>query len=147
MEKAVKKVTTTPLDDQPATIDDKPTNLNDVKPLVVPKNVQKENQAGGGSCAGSMEPLVMRPVCYKLATARRGTPFRPYNAPGQKRPQSCEIRDSDEKLACKISKVENKTDMEGDANIEIQTSSCDDWLAKQDLALLYSWTWSLLQIH
>ena len=105
MENAVKKVTTLPLDDQPVTIDDKPTNLNNVKPLVVPKNVPKENQAGGGSCAVSMEPLVITPVHYKLPTARRGTPFKPYNAPGQKRPQSCEIRDSDEEMAHKISKV------------------------------------------
>ena len=37
-------------------------------------------------------------------------------------------------MAPKISKVENKTDMEGDANIEIETSSYDDWLAKQGLA-------------
>ena len=51
MVKAVKKVTTLPLDDQPVTIDDEPTNLNYVKPLVVPKNVP-----GGGSCAVSMEP-------------------------------------------------------------------------------------------
>ena len=85
MEKAVKKVTTTSLD-QPVTIDDEPTNLNNVKPLVIPKNVPKENQAGGGSCAVSMEPLVIRPVRYKLPTARRDTLFRPYNAPGQKRP-------------------------------------------------------------
>ena len=127
-------MTTLPLDDQPVTIDDEPTNLNDVKPLVVPENVLKENQAGGGSCAVSMEPLVIRPVCYKLPTARRGTLFRPYNAPGQKRPQSCEIRDSDEEMAHKIRKVENKTDMEGNANIEIETSSYDDWLAKQGLA-------------
>ena len=73
-----------------------------------------------------MEPLLIRPVCYKLPTARRGTPFRPYNAPGQKRPKSCKIRDSDDETAHKISKVENETDMEGDANIEIETSYC--WL-------------------
>ena len=42
MEKAVKKVITLPLDDQPVTIDDELTNLNDVKPLVVPKNVPKK---------------------------------------------------------------------------------------------------------
>ena len=37
-------------------------------------------------------------------------------------------------MAHKISKVENETDMEGDANIEIETVSYDDWLAKQGLA-------------
>ena len=80
-------MTTTPLDDQPVTIDDEPTSPDEVKPLVVPKNVPKENQAGGGSCTVSMEPFMIRPAHDNLPTARRGTPFRPYNAPGQKRPQ------------------------------------------------------------
>ena len=105
-------MTTTPLDYQPVTKDDKPSNLDDVKPFVVPKNVPKENQAGGGSCAVSMEPLVIRPACEKLPTARRGTLFRTYNAPGQKRPQICKIRDSDEEMAPKINKVENETSMQ-----------------------------------
>ena len=33
-----------------------------------------------------------------------------------------------------VTKVKNGTDMKGDANIEIETSSYDDWLAKQGLA-------------
>ena len=129
MGKAVKKVTTTPPDDQLVTIDDEARNMDDVKPLVIPKNVPKENQAGGGSCAVSMEHLVIRPAHDKLPTARRSTPFRPYNAPGKKRPQIHKIRDSDEEMSHKISKVENETDMGGDANIEIETLSYDDWLA------------------
>ena len=47
---------TTPLEDQPLTIDDEPAKLDDVKPLKVPEKVLKGNKAGGGLCAVSMEP-------------------------------------------------------------------------------------------
>ena len=69
-------------------------------------------------------------VCEKLPTARRGKQFTAYNATGQKRPQIHKIRDNDEETSPKISKIEK----EGDANIEIETSSYDDWLAEQGLA-------------
>ena len=117
---------TTPLDEQPVIIKDEPAKIEDVKPLIVPDKLLKENKAGGGSYAVSMEHLVIRPVCNKLPTARRGTQFRPYNAVGQKRPQIHKNGDNEEETSPKISKIEKETDVEGDANIEIVTSSYDD---------------------
>ena len=70
VKKAVKKVATPPLDDQPVTIDDEPANMEDMKPLIVPTNVPKENKAGGGTCAVSMEHLKIKLVHDKLPTER-----------------------------------------------------------------------------
>ena len=105
-----------------------------MKPLIVPDKLLKKNKAGGGSCAVSMEHLVIRPVCNKLPTARRGTQFRPYNAAGQQRPQICKNGDNEEETSTKISKIEKGKDVEGNANIEKETLSYDDWLAEQGLA-------------
>ena len=125
---------TTPLDDQLLTINDEPAKLDDVKSLIVPHKVPKENKAGGGLCAVSMDHWVIKRVHEKLPTARRGKQFTPYNAAGQKRPQIHKIRDNNEETSPKISKIEKETDVEGDANIEIEMSSYDDWLAEQGLA-------------
>ena len=56
-----------PLDDQPVIIDDDPSpeeeTLEEVmKPLIVPEKIPKLDESVGGTCAVSMEQLVLRPV-------------------------------------------------------------------------------------
>ena len=91
-----------------------------MKPLILPKQVQTENKAGGGPCFIEMEPLKLRPVCDKLPTVRRGRPFRSSNTPGQKR--------------APIHKNEENDNIQGDTNIQIETSSYNEWFVKEDLA-------------
>ena len=119
VQKAVEKVTSTPLEENPVTIDIEHEE-EDVKPLILPEQVQTENKAGGGPCSIEMECLMLRPVCDKLPTARRGRPFRSSNAPGQKRALIHKNKESD--------------NIQGDANIQIETSSCNEWLVKEGLA-------------
>ena len=118
VQKAVEKVTSTPLEENPVKIDIE--HEEDVKPLILPEQVQTENKAGGGPCSVEMEPLKLRPVCDKKPTTRRGRPFRSLNAQGQKR--------------APIRKNEESDNIQGDANIQIETSSYNEWLVKEGLA-------------
>ena len=79
----------TPLDDQPVITDDQPSPEEekleeDMKPLIVPEKIPKLDESVDGTCAVSMEQVVLRPVHKKLPTTHRGKPFKGYNAPGQK---------------------------------------------------------------
>ena len=75
VQETVEKVTSTPLEDNPVTINSEPEE-EDVEPLILPEQVQTENKTGGGPCSIEMEHLKLQLVCDKLPTARRGRPFR-----------------------------------------------------------------------
>ena len=68
----------TPLEEPPdILLEDDP----EVKPLIVPQNIPKENFTGAGVCAVEMKPLTFRPASTtptptpRLQTARCGKPF------------------------------------------------------------------------
>ena len=150
----MKKRSGAPLDDQPTIIDDEPEaekSEEEVKPLVVPDNIPKLDANVGGTCAVSMEPLVLRPPHEKLPTACTETPFNPYNAPGQKRvvhrkgenvedvnvtdikvAKEFDVTDIREEKELDVKDIStDKGDLiecEGDANIQLATGLYNDWL-------------------
>ena len=132
----MKKRGHTPLDDKPIIIDNvQPTAAEkmelEVQPLVVPDKIPNVQPEFGGTYVVSMEQLTLRPVSKKLPTAHRGQPFKPYNAPGQKR-TVCKIEESDEekKAVADVTGIktdeENSAECEGDAKIQLASGSYNE---------------------
>ena len=151
-----------PLDDQLVIIDDEPSPEEekleeDMKPLIVLEKIPTLDESVSGTCAVSMDQLVLRPVHNKLPTAHRGKLFKGYNAPGQKRTvhkienNADEKNDDEQKAETDVKELEvaNEIDVkdinmdkdegsecEGDAKVQLAAGMYNEWLAGQGLLML-----------
>ena len=142
----MKKRGCTPQDNKPIIIYNvQPTAAEkmelEVKPLVVPDKIPNVQPEFGGTCAVSMEQLTLRPASKKCPTACRGQPFKPYNAPSQKRMvHKIEESDAEKKAVVNVTGIkideENSMECEGDAKIQLASGSYNEWLAGQGLLML-----------